>query len=1287
MSSFTPRIEYPAELPVVEHLDRLREAISQHQVVVIAGETGSGKTTQIPKLCLELGRGSEGKIAHTQPRRLAARSVAARLAQELDTPLGEGVGYQIRFQDHSSDNTRIKLMTDGVLLAAIQQDRELRAYDTIIIDEAHERSLNIDFLLGYLRQLLPRRPELKLIITSATIDQQRFAEHFDQAPVIEVEGRTYPVEMRYRPPEDEGEAMPEAIAGALQELYREGASRRGDVLVFLSGEREIREVAKELRTADLPATEVLPLYGRLSNAEQNRIFDLSSRRGWRVVLATNVAETSLTVPGIHFVIDTGLARISRYSYRSKVQRLPIEAISQASANQRAGRCGRLAPGVCVRLYSEADYLARPEYTEPEIQRSNLASVILQMLQLRLGRVEDFPFVDPPDQRLVNDGYKLLQELAAVELVDARSSRRKRRGQEQSKDQKQDRNQNQAAAESTGNARQGLSAIGRQIARFPLDPRLARMLLAAAEQGCLREVAIIVSALSVQDPRERPSEKQQSADDKHRRFWQEGSDFLAWVALWDYWETQRQELSGNQLRKQAKRDYLAFMRMREWRDVHHQISVQCRQQKLRFNTEPAAYQSVHKALLTGLLGNIAQHQERGEYLGARNRKLRVFPGSSQFKKANKWIVAAELSETTQLYARGVAKIEPDWALGINDELIKRSHYEVHWQARTGRVMAYERQSLYGLMLRDKVKVHYGPINRVEAREVLIRQGLVEGNYRGKAAFYTHNSDLISEVENLEDKARKRGIKVSDEVLFRYYDERLPADITTARGLDSWYRKAAEKAPELLRLNRSDVVTDLAAQFDGAQLPDNISWQSREYPLHYHFEPGHKADGVSVDIPLGLLANAPAARFEWLVPGFLHDKCVNLVKALPKALRKQLVPVPDKVAQALQHMQPSDDSLLEALAEGLRKTAGVRISATDWDSKSLDPFYRMNFRVLDAKGKPLAQGRDLAHLQTRFADKAKASLAEEQAPQLEVQRARHWDFGELASEHKFTQGGVAITAYPALVDCGGEVAVELLHSAEEAAESSRQGLRRLLLNRLGPQAKKLQSAAFASNQQQLQFAATGQSREQWCRGLMSIAVDQVFLADELGRAVLPEQDRQTQQGPRSAEAFEACYRQGLPQLDAVLQQYTEVLEQILQSWAAIRKALKGYQELSWFEQVSDIQQQLSGLFVDDFLLRIEPQRLQQYPRYLSALLQRLEKMRGNYQKDRQATLSLAGFQAKLADQLGSADMPTDVALNDYRWMLEEWRVSLFAQGLGTAYPVSEKRLKAAWQLVLEARAAAV
>ncbi|TXS92688.1 ATP-dependent RNA helicase HrpA [Parahaliea maris] len=1221
-----PPIRFPAELPVAERREEIMAAIRDHQVVVVAGETGSGKTTQLPKICLELGRGRRQRIGHTQPRRLAARTVAQRIAAELETSLGEVVGYQVRFTDQVSDASAVKLMTDGILLAEIQRDRLLRQYDTLIIDEAHERSLNIDFLLGYLKNILPQRPDLKVIITSATIDLESFSRHFDNAPVIEVSGRTYPVETHYiDPAEDRDQGLQSQVVQVVQDIDAGHYGERGDVLVFLPGERDIRELAKQLRRDT--ELDILPLYARLSQAEQQRVFDLSGRRGVRVVLATNVAETSVTVPGIRYVIDPGEARISRYSYRTKVQRLPIEPISQASANQRKGRCGRVAAGVCIRLYSEEDFERRPEFTDPEIRRTNLAAVILQMLNLRLGELKHFPFIDPPDPRMVRDGYKLLEELGAVSPAGK------------------------------------LTAIGRQMSRLPLDPRLGRMILAAAEQHCLAEMLVIASALSIQDPRERPADKQQQSDQSHARFKHEKSDFMAWLNLWRYYEEQRQSLSQNQLRKLCQREFLSFLRLREWRDIHYQLTIACRQQGLRPARElppEENYSGVHKALLAGLLGNIAQHQEGREYLGARNRKLQIFPGSALARKKPRWLVAAEIVETSSVFARVVGGIDPLWALEINPDLLKHHYYQPRWQARSGRAMAYERISLYGLTLADKRSVHYGPINPPEARELLIREGLVAGKLQPPPAFLKHNQRLLRELEDLESRTRRRDIVADEETLFAFYDERLPEDIITLRHLNGWLKKDRAAASTL------EVPRELLLARDpgelGNQFPDHLAWDDLELRLSYQFEPGGEADGVTVTVPVGLLNRIPRHRFDYLVPGLLRDKCIQLVKSLPKAQRKQLVPVPDYVDRALAELKPGDRPLVQELAKALSRLAGVRLAAEAWDGVELEDFYRMNIRVVDQRGKLLAQGRDLQALVAQFREDTRESVSSAGKNSPARDKVTRWDLGQLPREWRFRQAGVEIVSYPALVDHGEHAAVELLDYPGQARLAHRAGVLRLLRLQNRQQVKFLRKELLRTNADQLALAGAGLERASLVDDLIDGAYVQALGLD----ASLPWSDAdfnglQQRAGPpvvKAANELEALVRNALAPLGAA------------------RQALGKLQGGAFAAAREDVQQQLQVLLAPGFLRDTPGNWLAQYPRYMKALAQRVERLNGQLDKDQRNTALLQGLWQPLAEAL--AEHPGLLLLCEpavqYRWMHEEFRVSLFAQQLGTRLPVSEKRLQA-------------
>ncbi len=1243
-----PSIEFPEELPISAKRELIAATIDKHQVVILAGETGSGKTTQIPKICLALGRGVSGLIGHTQPRRLAARTVASRIAEELHTELGQSVGYQVRFTDQSNDNTHIKLMTDGILLAEIQNDRYLSRYDTIIIDEAHERSLNIDFLLGYLKQILPKRPDLKVIITSATIDLERFSEHFDNAPVIEVSGRTYPVEVLYRPPVEDQDDMYDAVVLAVDEILqmersRTGSNRGGDILIFMSGEREIRETANSLRKAPFAGTnsniEILPLYARLSLAEQVKIF--KPGRGRRIVISTNVAETSLTVPGIRYVIDPGFARISRYSYRTKVQRLPIEAIAQASANQRMGRCGRVSEGVCIRLYSEEDFNGRPAFTDAEILRTNLAAVILQMLHMRMGGIEAFPFVDPPDSRLINDGFKLLQELQAV------------------------------------NQQGQMTNIGRQLSRLPVDPRLGRMMIAAKAQDCVSEMLIIASALSVQDVRERPAEKRQAADENHRRFNDEKSDFMALVNLWHYCEQQRQELTQNQLRKLFKKEFISFVRLREWRDIHHQLRLAIKTIDVKENIQPASYESVHQTLLSGLLGNLGFRQEDKEYLGARNRKFHIFPGSSQFKKAPKWMVAGQLLETTKLYAHNVAKIEPYWALKAAEHLVKRNHFEPHYDSRSGQVKAFEKVSLYGLVLIEKQSVSYGAINPIESRQVFIRQALVEGQYqpknadrrRGKpapiAAFYSNNLELINGLGDLEAKSRRRDILVDEQVIFDFYDSVIPSDIVNRAGFEHWRKKAEESKPKLLYLSRETLMQHAAMEVTEAQFPNELEADGAVYPLSYHFEPGSKDDGVSVRVPVSILHQLPSQRLQWLVPGLLRDKCISLVKGLPKQLRKNFVPVPTFVDRALASMTAADQSLCEALTLQLKRQTMVTIPPDAWNESGLDDFYRFNIFVLDERGKVLDSDRDITILRERYRDQVQQSL-QTAGSEFERDDILEWNFGNLPETSELKRGSVVMRAYPALEDKFSSVSLRLLDNPSEALALSLQGCTRLLIVAQSKSAKYLRKELLKGKELGLTMAGLGK-REQ--------VVEQILLAAcyQLGISELDGL-------PRTQGAFEKALAACEGALIERAQQIASLLVKILQALVEVKNSQKkSKNQLQLAFAMGDINGQLQRLVYPNFLTFTPLLWLQQYPRYFKAMLVRLEKAPSQVQKDKLGIGELADLWQKYdqwLDKHGAHQGVICAELIQYRWMLEELRVSIFAQTLKTHLPVSKKRLNKQW-----------
>ncbi|MCX2783524.1 ATP-dependent RNA helicase HrpA [Microbulbifer thermotolerans] len=1225
-----PEIRWPEGLPVVARRDEIAELIAKHQVVVVAGETGSGKTTQLPKICLQLGRGITGQIGHTQPRRIAARTVANRIAEELGQPLGESVGYQVRFTDHSSEHTHIKLMTDGILLAEIQRDPLLNQYDTLIVDEAHERSLNIDFLLGYLKTLLPKRPDLKLIITSATIDLEKFSQHFDGAPIIEVSGRTYPVEIRYRPPLDSDQDLNEQVVAAVEELLegeKSSGRRGGDILVFMSGEREIRECHKALRDAQLANIEILPLYARLSLAEQAKVFH--AHKGRRIVLATNVAETSITVPGIRYVIDPGTARISRYSYRSKIQRLPVEPISQASANQRAGRCGRVSAGICVRLYDEKDFEQRAQFTDAEILRTNLAAVILQMLQLRIGDIRDFPFVDPPDQRLINDGYKLLQELQALD------------------------------------ARGKVTPLGRTLSRLPLDPRLGRMLAAAAARGSLREILIIVSALAVQDPRERPAEKRQAADEKHRQWQHQESDFLSYVQLWEAFEAQRQALSQNQLRKWCQRNFLSWLRMREWRDIHHQLRLACRELKLKENAEAADYAAVHAAIVPGLLGNIGVRDENKEFLGCRNRRFHIFPGSGQFKKPPRWVVAAQLLETSRLFAHTVAKIEPDWVLAAAEHLVKRNYSEPHYDTRSGRVMAFEKISLYGLVLVEKRRVHFGKLDPKISREVFIRQALVEQRYRGKGGFFEHYRELLAELEDLEAKSRRRDILVDDEVIFRFFDERVPGDIINLAGFEHWRKRAEEKEPHLLYVPRELLMQHTASNIGEAQFPDELSTGGMVFPLAYHFEPGAEDDGVSVQVPVGALHQVPAARLTWLVPGLLRDKCIALIKALPKQWRKYFVPVPAAVDKALPRLQPDQLPLWQALAQELKRQTAQEVPDSAWEAAeaSLEDFYRFNIQVLDEEGELLDQGRNLSELQARYKDRVQKELATA-GDDFEREGITHWDFGDLPETHILQQGALKVRAYPTLIEAQDSVSLKLLDNPYEAQRQSRAGICRLALLHLPEPVKYLRKELLRGKELGLSAADLGK-REDVADDILLAAARELFWPDE--------------QWPRTeADFLSALEKSG--ELVSVAQEIADLLVKALAQLVPLRKLIKQQKNLALAMAVGDIQQQLAGLFYRGFLFDTPLEWLRQYSRYLKGISLRLEKAALDPNRDRRLQAELHGTAEPylaLAERHTPRSLAADTQLAQYRWMLEEFRVSLFAQTLKTLRPVSAKRLRKLWE----------
>ena len=1230
-----PVLEWP-DLPVVASREEIKAAIRDHQVVVIAGETGSGKTTQLPKICLELGRGVEGTIGHTQPRRLAARAVASRVAEELKSPLGSTVGFKVRFAEQVSDTSLIKVLTDGMLLNEIQQDRFLNQYDTLIIDEAHERSLNIDFLLGYLKQLLPRRPDLKVIITSATIDHARFAEHFAGAPVLEVSGRTYPVEMRYRPPGD-GQELSRQVEEVLQEIQREerqqGLPLARDVLVFLAGERDIRDVHHHLKHCEFRDTEILPLYARLSQAEQHRIF--SAHRGRRVVLSTNVAETSLTVPGIRYVIDAGTARISRYSVHSKVQRLPVEPVSQASANQRAGRSGRIMPGICFRLYSEEDFVGRPEFTDPEIQRTNLAAVILQMADLRLGKVEDFPFIEPPDGRLIRDGYRMLDELGAL------------------------------------TPQQSLTPLGRQLARFPLDPTLGRMLVAAADRKVLREALIVVSALGAQDPRERPHDKQQQADQAHQPFTDKQSDFLFYVKLWHWAEQQREALSRNQYEKLLKKHFLSPTRMREWRDTHRQLLLLCKEQGWELNkatdndsgVDDGIYGPLHQALLSGLVSNVMQRTEEGEWLSTRNRKPLVWPGSSLSKTKARWLMAAEQVETSRLFGRTVARVEPEWVEAAAAHLIKRQYFEPHWSKKRGCAMAKEQVNLFGLILASGRRVNYGPIQPQESRELLIREGLVMGQLTREPPFVRANRECYQALEAMEHKLRRRDILVDEDARVAFYDERLPDTVNTVAGLMSWYHKKASDQQKQALLMDEDFLLSRSPDLADGQFPDVLALGEISLPLEYSFDPTGDRDGVSLVVPLAVLNQVPEARLDWLVPGLLKEKLEALIRALPKSRRRHFVPVPDYVAALMDTLTP-DEPLLPAMTRELQRMSGVRIELEEWQVDGLSDHLRMMVRVVDrleGKAKTLAQGRSLPEVKARL-DGVRAELPEPEteAPPLSGQE---WLFGPLPETDLRELGGMTLRRYPALADEKDTVTLRYLDDPAQAIWTHRWGCARLLGFKLSVQLRDLRKqASQMPGFQKLKSEKGAMARHALDHALSRLLAEH-FRLDE------PVRDEAAFKARLDAHRgdFVPWASEQLAGIGQVFDQYRQLMGKLEKNFP-----------LAWAHAHRDLKDQFAELFGDAFLLEVPWESLQEYPRYLAGIAHRLDKLGGQIGKDRTVTAELEAYRKQYRTRAAGAPLWQQAPpLQHFFWMLQEYRVSVFAQQLGTQVPVSAKRLNKQWE----------
>ena len=1237
-SASVPAIRYP-DLPVSDHRDALAAAIRENQVVVVAGETGSGKTTQLPKICLELGRGIRGTIGHTQPRRLAARTVAERIAEELEVPMGGPVGYTVRFTDQAGDKTLIKLMTDGILLAEMQRDRRLLRYDTLILDEAHERSLNIDFLLGYLRQLLPRRPDLKVIVTSATIEPQRFADHFGGAPIVEVSGRTYPVEIRYRPlelpPENDEEDDPddpdhevvrveprdqtEAIIDALDELSTEPP---GDVLVFLSGEREIRDTAEAVRAA-MPTAEVLPLYARLPTAEQHKVFTPNrSNLTRRIVLATNVAETSLTVPGIRYVVDPGTARISRFSRRTKVQRLPIEPISQASAAQRAGRSGRTAPGVCIRLYSEEDFRGRPRYTDPEILRTNLAAVILQMAALHLGDVENFPFLDPPEQRSIRDGVQLLQELGAFDDYGS------------------------------------LTEIGRRLAQLPIDPRLGRMILQADAEGCVREVLVLAAALSIPDPRERPIDREEAARQKHARFADEQSDFMSYLNLWEYLRGQRKALSGSAFRRMCREEFLHYLRIREWQDLAGQLRSIARDIGIRESggPEPADPARVHAALIAGLLSHVGMREgDTREYTGARNAKFVLAPGSVLTKRPPRWIVVADLVETSRLYGRTGARIEPQTVERVAGHLIQCAYSEPHWDAERGAAMAFERVTLYGLPLVARRRVGYAAVDPGEARDMFIRHALVDGEWRTRHHFFADNTRLRAEVAEIEERARRRDLMVGDTEIFRFYDARIPAEVVSAKHFDGWWKKQRHRTPDLLTMTRADLmrVTDA-----GADRPDHWTAEDLSLPLTYRFDPAAEDDGVTVHIPVGVLARLGGDQFGWQVPALREELVTALIKSLPKDLRRNFVPAPDTARLVLDSLQPGEEPLLEALQRELHRRSGILVPITAFDLEKLPAHLRVTFAVEAPDGSEVARGKDLPALQKKLAGTTQRAVSDAVAADWERHGIRSWpdDLDELPRSVERVVDGHAVRGYPGLADAGAAADIRVFATEADRDAAMRPGLRRLLRLAVPSPVKALEKKLDMRTKLMLGSNPDG-----------SLAALLEDCADAAIDALAP--------APVWTRAEFAALRQRVAAgLASTTGEVAVRVEKVLAALRQVEVALPAAPPVAQADGIADIRTQLAALVPPGFVAAAGVSRLNDLTRYLTAVSRRLDRLPHAVGADRERMDRVAAVQDAY-DELLLALSPARAAGDDVRdiaWMIQEFRVSLWAQQLGTARPVSEQRI---------------
>jgi ATP-dependent helicase HrpA len=1231
-----PVPHYPEGLPIVARREEIARTIRENQVVIICGETGSGKTTQLPKICLELERGVKGMIGHTQPRRIAARTVASRIAEELKSPLGQAVGYKIRFSDKVSSGTYIKLMTDGILLAETQGDPLLRQYDTLIIDEAHERSLNIDFLLGYLKPVLAKRADLKLIVTSATIDAQRFAQHFSTTekpvPVIEVSGRMYPVEIRYRPLKQKNKDLNEpeedletAMNDAVDDLLRQTGS--GDILIFLPGEREIREAADSLVQHKRAGVEIMPLFSRLSFEDQERVFKPHHSR--RIVLATNVAETSVTVPGIRYVIDPGLVRLNRYSYRNKVELLQVEKISRASANQRAGRCGRVAAGICVRLYTEQEFVARSEFTEPEILRSSLASVILKMKSLKIGNVEDFPFLEAPQPRMIHDGYQLLSELGAVD--DARE----------------------------------LTPIGWQLAQFPIDARIARVIIQAKQENCLNEILIIAAALSVQDPRDRPFEQAEAADRSHQLFQDERSDFLSYLKIWDFFtKAVENKKSNKQLQNHFQSHFLSYRRLREWRDIHSQLVALTQSLDWKVNQIVAGFDSIHRALLAGLLGNLGFKNEEGEYLGARGIKFSIFPGSVLRKAQPKWVMAAELVETSRLYARTVAKLDPEWIEPIAQAMVKHHYFDPHWEKERAMVIAYERVSLYGLTVVAKRSVHYGPINPLEAREIFIRRALVEGDFNTRADFFVKNQLLLKQVQELEHKTRKRDVLVDEQTIYSFYNAVLPADIYNGAAFERWREEIEKQQPRVLYLTREFIMRHAATDVTEVQFPETLTVSGAIYRLRYRFEPGHVLDGVSLTVPLHLLNTLQETPFDWIVPGLIRDKVGAYLKALPKNFRRQLFPLPEQVTAFLEWADTAKP-FLAVLAEFVVRRCQQPLSVAVWDGADIPVHLKMNFRVIDDAGRELLVGRDLAALQLQLGQAAELTFAKlsQNETSLERENIRTWDFGDLPEKITFHRAGRKLTGYPALTDEKDSVAIKLYDVESTAQAQMRWGVVRLMRLALKDQMKQLEKALKGFDQCALQLRPLV-GVEALRADVLSAIADRAFIGEDLL--------------PRNQKDYELQLKRGRTRLPAVSEGACRLLAAVSSQFHLINLQInqaKGVLQ----RPAMDLQQQISQLLFPGFLGATPWPQLSQLPRYLMAMQKRLEKFPRDMARDAlhagQLNQWWKRYEALLEKDKAMGERAE--ALSQFRWHLEELRVSLYAQELKTPYPISYKRLEKFWQ----------